>query len=278
MMTGASREAQRQQALIAAIEAAGPDHTARATPSELHFLQPLHLREAGARAARGLEAYRANAEAVADRALAAAFATVQTMVGVDDFRHLAREFRHARPPQRGDMGEWGGEFPGWLAAHPGMSPWPYLGDCARLDLALHRNERAADAALDAASLALLGSGDPERLLLEWMPGVQLLCSPWPIATIHHAHQVDAAAQVLAFEGVRAALAEPRAESVLVARDGWRARVHRLDDGEARWTQSLQGGASLGSALAEAGAGFDFALWLGRALRESWLKGVVVSGD
>jgi hypothetical protein len=263
----ALREAQRQQALIAAFEVAGD-----AAPTDLH------LRESGARAARGLEAYRANAEALAERALAAVFATVRTMVGEDDFKHLAREFWHARPPLRGDLGEWGAEFPAWLGAHPAMVPWPYLGDCARLDLALHRNERAADVPFDAASLSQLESGDPDRLRLQLMPGVQVLQSTWPIATIHHAHQVEGDEAERAFAAVRLALAEPRSEQALVARQGWRAVVHRLDEAEAGWTTSLLDGASLGAALARAGEGFDFAAWLARALRESWLKGVAVCGD
>jgi hypothetical protein len=263
----ALREAQRQQALIAAFEVAGD-----AAPTDLR------LRESGARAARGLEAYRANAAALAERALAAVFATVRTMVGEDDFKHLAREFWHARPPLRGDMGEWGAEFPAWLGAHPAMAPWPYLGDCARLDLALHRNERAADAPFDAASLSLLESGDPDRLQLQLMPGVQVLHSVWPIATIHHAHQVARDEAQRPFEAVRVALAERRGEQVLVARQGWRAVVHRLDEVQTGWTQSLLDGASLGVALEQAGEGFDFTAWLGRALRELWLKGVAVCGD
>ena len=258
-------EAQRQLALIAAIETAGGDDTAMAS-----------------HAARGLEVYRANAQVAADRALGAAFATVRTMVGSEDFSHLAHEFWQAHPPTRGDMGEWGAEFPAWLALHPGLAPWPYLSDCARLDLALHLNERAADAEFDAASLALLGTCDPGRAHLVWMPGVHLLSSIWPIATIHHAHQTEAGERERAFEAVRAALAEPRTDAfeqhVLVARKGWRAVVHRLDPVEAGFARSAQQGASLGAALAEAGSGFDFAHWLARALRESWLKGVVVSGD
>jgi hypothetical protein len=271
------REARRQQALVAAFDAApdqGGDEAARA-------LVELGLREPGARAARGLEAYRANAEALAERALGASFATVRTMVGDDDFRHLAREFWKADPPLQGDLGEWGGAFPGWLAAHRAMAPWPYLGDCARLDLALHRSERAADASLDAASLSLLETADPDGLHMLPMPGLQLLCSAWPIATIHeahHAHHTNDDAQERAFGAVRSALAEARAENVLVARHGWRAVVHRLDPIEAAWTSSLLDGASLGAALERAGPGFDFAAWLGRAVRGSWLKGVAVCGD
>ena len=259
-------EAQRQQALLAAL--AAPD----AAPAMLA------LRETGARAARGLEAYRANAEALAERALAAVFPTVQAMVGDEDFGRLARELWHAHPPLRGDLGEWGDALPEWIEAHAPLARWPWLADGARLDLALHRNERAADAVFDAASLQLLESIDPAHLQLQLMPGCAVLCSGWPIATIHRAHRLAGAAAEAAFEAVRAAIADRRAEQVLVARNGWRAVVHVLDPAEAAWTQSLLDGTNLAEALDRAGAGFDFAAWLARALRESWLKGVLASND
>lgn len=255
-------EALRQQQLLAALAGApGPGPA---------------LRESGARAARGLEAYRANAESIAARALALTFATVQAMLGDDDFRHAAREFWRAHPPERGDLGEWGDTFPAWLAAQAGLTAWPWLADGARLDLALHRNERAEDAVFDAASLTRLESTDPSRLRLLLMPGTALLRSPWPIATIHRAHRLDGAAAELAFAEVREAIAAQRGEQVLVVRRGWRAAVHPLDAITAYWLQDLLDGVDLATALTRAGTGFDFAAWLGTAVRESWLEGVVVS--
>ncbi len=253
-------EAQRQWQLLAALAAGAP---ASAT-----------LREAGVRVARGLEAYRANAEAVAERALASTFATVQAMVGDDDFKHLACEFWRGHPPERGDLGEWGDALPAWLAAHRGLTAWPWLADCARLDLALHRCERAEDAALDAASLGRLESVDPAQLRLLLMPGTALLCSRWPIATIHRAHQLEGEAAERAFADVRAGVDAQRGEHALVARRGWRALVHPLDPLTAAWTQDLLAGANLADALTRAGAAFDFAAWLANALRESWLRAVV----
>lgn len=256
------REAQRQRALLSAFAGA-----------------PIAgLREHGARAARGLEAYRANAEAIAERALAAAFPTVQAMLGAEDFGQLAREFWRAQPPSRGDLGEWGDRLAAWLQTHAQLAAWPYLPDCARLDCALHRCERAADASLDAASLALLESTDPAALRLELMPGVALIRSAWPVASIHAAHQVDGVEAEHAFADVRAAIAAARAEDALVAREGWRAVVHRLGDADARWTQSVLDGRDLARALDDAGAAFDFAAWLQTALRHAWLKGVSVRAD
>lgn len=255
-------DAERQQALLAAL-AGG------AAPLGV-------LRESGERAARGLAAYRANAEAIAERALASAFATVQAMVGDDDFRHLAREFWQAHPPERGDLGEWGDAFAAWLAAHRGLTAWPWLADSARLDLALHRNQRAADAALDAASLGLLESTDPSQLRLLLVPGTVVLCSVWPIAAIHHAHQLAGDAAERAFADVRAAIAAQRGEQVLVVRKGWRAVVHPLDALTASWTRDLLDGVDLAAALTRAGEGFDFTAWLTTALREAWLTAVVAA--
>ena len=96
-------EAERQRGLLAAFAVGA------AVPTTLH--------ESGPRAARGLEAYRANAEAIAARALGAAFPTVQAMVGEGDFRPLARGFLQAQPATRGDLGEWGEGFAEWLGAH-----------------------------------------------------------------------------------------------------------------------------------------------------------------
>lgn len=256
-------EAQRQQALIDAFGAADP------------AFSRLNLREAGARATRGLDAYRHHAAAVADRALTAVFPTLRAMVGADDFSQLAHAFWQAHPPQRGDLGEWGDAFPEWLATHLQVRAWPYFSDCARLDLALHRNERAADAVLNAGSLALLASHDPARLGLQLMPGLAVLRSDWPIVTIHAAHQLAADSAGPAFEAVRSALGSARGESALVARQGWRATVHRLDGVEATWTEHLLASADLDTALTQAGSGFDFAAWLARALRESWLHAVVL---
>lgn len=257
-------EAQRQRALLAALASDSASMPA--------------LRESGPRAARGLEAYRANAESIAERALASAFATVQAMLGADDFKRLAKAFWRAGPPERGDLGEWGEALPTWLAAQPGLVRWPWLADCARLDLALHRCERAADATLDAASLGLLESSDPSHLQFVPMPGTALLRSAWPIATIHRAHELEGEAAERAFEAVREAVAAQRGEQVLVARRGWRSIVHPLDTAGAAWMQDLIDGVNLAEALAHAGEGFDFAAWLGTALRESWLKGVVAAND
>lgn len=256
-------EARRQQALLAALDPAS-NHDDIATSAA-------GIGASGPRAGLGLAAYRANATATAERALIDVFPTLRAMVGAGDFAHLARGFWSAHPPRRGDLGEWGDAFPAWLEALPALAEWPYLGDCARLELALRHNERAADAVFDAGSLGLLGSADPARLVLRLRPGSAVLRSAWPIATIHMAHR--AAGGETGFAAVRAALAAGGGETVLVVREGWRATLHRLDPASAGWTDSLFAGSSLAESLARAGDGFDFSAWLVDAVRGSWLQRV-----
>lgn len=243
-----SDEARRQQRLLAAIAAiTGNDVDRDVAP--------------------GLAVYRANAAATAERALAAVFPTVRTMVGDEAFSALARGHWRDDPPVRGDLGEWGLDLPAWLDAQPGLSDWPWLADSARLDWALHVNERAADVRLDNASLRALGEADPATQRLELASGAALIESRFPIVTIHAAHQEGGDLAT-----ARAALDEGRAETAFVVRHGWRAVVHAVDAPTAAWLRALIEGTSLADALQAAGDGFDFGAWFAEALRHGWLEG------
>lgn len=257
-MSSIELEATRQQALLRAI--AAPESAQR-----------VGLIGADARVHSGLQIYRDNADALAERALAAAFPTLHALLGPENFKPMARAYRRAQPPWRGDIGEWGESLPDWLRGEADLAAWPYLGDCAALDWLRQRCERAADGDFDAASLALLESHEPALLWLRLRPGVDVLESRWPVASIYAAHQADAPD----FGAARAALAAQGGESILVARSGWRAVVHSIDASTCRWTRELLAGAALGEALTRAGAGFDFTAWLGRALANEWLQGVDV---
>lgn len=250
-----SCEAERQHALLAALATGA---------------LPPGLRETGVRAERGLAAYRAHAALTAERALKGAFPTIQAMLGEQDFSRLSREFWSVHPPDCGDLGEWGGALPVWLSAHAELAARPWLADSAQLDLALHRCERAADARLDHASLQRLASDDPASLRLELRPGCALVESTWPIATLREAHRLMGEAREAALNPAREAIVALKAESVLVARDGWRAVAYRLEASSADFLRDLVAGLDLAAALTRAGAHFDFSAWLDAALRLSWL--------
>ena len=262
-------EAARQQALLAAI---GQTLSGAVDPLAEMCLRP-------ERVARGLAAYRANAHALAHRALAAACPTVEAMVGADQLPGLARAFWQAHPPDCGDIAEWGQALPDWLATQPALADWPWLPDAARLDLAIHHGERAEDADFDAPSLALLGEHDPAELLLHWLPGSTLVRSAYPVVALYRAHQgVAAETTADGLAAARSRLAAGQGEHALVWRRGWRCQVLALSEADAGFVQTLLAGCSLGEALAGAEPGFDFGRWLTQALSQGWLKGVARCPD
>lgn len=220
---------------------------------------------------RGLQAYRANAGASAERALAARYPTVQALIGEEGFGALARSHWLAHPPARGDLACFGEALAGDLASDERWAAWPYLADCARLDDAVFAAECAADALRDGASFASLAEADPEALQLRLAPGARVLRSTYPIVTIFDAHhQPDAGA---AFDSARSLLGAGTGECALVWRDGWKARVCAIDDADATWMEAILGGRTVGQALQQASAGFDFERWLLDALQRQWLLGV-----
>jgi hypothetical protein len=259
-------EAERQRRLIDGLLAPRADE------------RSLPVRETGARALRGLQAYRVNANASAERALGAAFPTVQMLLGQEDFEHLACEFWRADPPLRGDLAEWGTGFAAWVEAHEQLADWPYLGDCARLDWALHGCERAPDDALDSESLARLGDTDPSRLAVRFMPGLAVIESRWPIAGIHRAHHAQHDQAHASFDELRAAIEQAQGEAVVVSRRGWKAIVTAVDSATAQWMRQLQEGCDLASAIDQAGEGFDFTGWLTNAIQSNWVKEISVLAD
>ena len=258
----ATLEAARQQVLLSAVRA----RSASAAD--------VGLAEADERAHAGLQIYRSNARALAERALAAAFPTVQALLGEADFKRMAIAHWNDAPAERGDIGVWGSGLPRWLAEQQALAQWPYLADCAQLDWQRHVCERAADAEFDAASLEKLAGTDPAALRLVLKPGIAVLASAWPVAIIFEAHQ----GATPNFDAAREAIEQRRGEVVLVARSGWRALVHRIDLPTLEWTNHLLAGTRLSQALDCAGPAFDLSAWLARALRDEWLHAVRDAND
>ena len=215
----------RQHALVAAV----------LTRTEVPGLAALPGVDGGI--ARGLQAYRVNAQALSAKTLAAVYPQLQALLGEASFEAMAWAFWRACPPSQGDVARWGGALVEFLAAQDGMDAEPL--DRARLEWALHQAEAAADVELDAASLGLLASVEAADLTLRLRPGVQVLAlqSTGPL---------------------------------LVWRKGWRAHSAPLTRAEAALMQALLDGLDLDRALSLAGSDLDFSAWLQASLREAWL--------
>jgi hypothetical protein len=230
------------------------------------------LRDAEPRATRGLQAYGANAGALAERALKAAFPTVAQLVGDESFAGLARAFWRAEPPLQGDIAQWGAGLPAFIGAAPQLAEEPYLADVARLDCAVHCAEQSSDRLAPPTGLECLADTEPTRLRLRLLPGTALVSSAHPVSTIWHAHRSDAPDRV---DPVREAFARGGGEHALVWRDGYKAQVTALPEAAGRFTQAVVDGLSLDRALDFAGADFAFEPWLLTALQQGWLATVDV---
>ncbi|WP_201493924.1 putative DNA-binding domain-containing protein [Rubrivivax sp. A210] len=223
----------------------------------------------GERFTRGLQAYQANAGALAERALAAAYPTVQQLLGEESFAALARIFWQDQPPERGDVAAWGDGLPAFVEGDAQLASEPYLADLARLEWALHLAQSAADSEPGVQGLERLADTDPDRLRLLARPGTALVASAHPVLTIWQAHRSSDAER---FVPVRAAFAEGRAEAALVWREGWRVRAGAVAALDLAFTRAVLAGTPLAAALAGAGAGFSFEPWLIGALQQGWLAG------
>ncbi len=254
-----AREALRQQMMLRAIW-----HDAR--PGVL-----AGWTRDGERFTRGLQAYQANAGALAERALAAAYPTLQQLLGEESFAGLARVLWHRHPPQRGDVATWGGELAEFVARDPQLADEPYLADVARLEWAVRLAHAAADGPAGVGGLDALAQADPAALRLLPRPGTALVISAHPVVTLWHAHR---SSDEQRFAPVRAAFASGRAEAALVRREGWRVAVGAVAPPEIAFTQAVLQGLTLDQALARAAADFSFEGWLIGTLRLGWLAGVV----
>jgi Putative DNA-binding domain len=222
---------------------------------------------------RGLATYRANAHASAERALLAAYPVIAQLVGSEGFAHLARDFWHQHPPQRGDLAQWGDALPPFLAASVQLIDTPYLADVARIEWALHICAQANDAAQDAASFALLTQHDPSALMLQLAPGTQVLPSPYPAAAITLAHMGEGT-----LDDAAALMHASVAQTALVWRRGFAPRVRVLHEAEHAFTTTLCQGCNLSQALDATPVDFDFSTWLAEQVQSGLVLGTVLSSQ
>lgn len=266
----ASAEGARQRALLDAIRAV----TASGLPVAAVALRGRTVSQPADRLA-GLQAYRANAQAIAERALSAACPVMARLVGEETMAALARDLWRDHPPVRGDLAWFGAELAEQLASTAELADVPYLADMARLEWAVHRAHTAADPPDGAPDLQPLASEDPDALCVRFVAGGACVASTWPVFSIWRAHQVPADTEP-DLGPAREALAAGQGEAAWVWRRGHRVEVAALTLPECAFNQDLLAGQALGPALASVSARhpeFSFEHWLLRALREGWLAGL-----
>ena len=229
------------------------------------------------RVQRGLSAYRANAQALAERSLAACYPKLQALIGEANLARIAADLWRAHPPVRGDLAQWGAGLAAFLhelpQLHELLAEHPYLPDVAALEWLLHQAQSAADAALAAESFQWLAEHDPQCLALQFSAGCAVLRSAYPVCAIWQLHDARSRESHTA---ARQSISQAQAQTALVWRQGMRPCVRALPPAEAALIQSSLAGYSLSKAMDEAlalDAQLDFGVWLQQAVQSGLLMGV-----
>ena len=227
---------------------------------------------------RGLQVYQANRAVLAERTLASTFPVICQLIGVESFGPLARHYWQQHPPHRGDMGQWGGHLPDFLAAAVQLAGEPFLADVARIEWALHRAASARDAALDTDSFSLLSDQNNARpVCLALSPGTVTLASAYPVASIINAHLAGEPT----LDEAAALLSQRQGEYALVWRQGFQAKVRSISASEHGLINALASGLALDAALDQVVSShpdFDFNGWLAQAVQTGLVTGAVYATD
>ncbi len=201
-------------------------------------------------AGRRFNVYRNNVAVSLTEALEQGFPIVTRLIGEENMKGLAGLYLRAHPPSSPLMMHYGAEFPAFIEELKQLSHLGYLGDVARLELALRQSYHAADApALDPL---YLGTLIPDALMhtrLALAPSAILLRSHWPIWSIWHYNTTDGAEKPTA-----------GGQNILICRPDYDPIPLLLPPGAATWLAAISAGETLSSATeAAAAASPDFDL-------------------
>ncbi|MFY0309482.1 DUF2063 domain-containing protein [Leisingera sp. D0M16] len=219
----------------------------------------------GEPAGRRFSVYRNNVAVSLTEAMHSAFPVIAKLLGKQNMDGLAGIYLRRHPPSSPLMMFYGEHFPAFLEGMEQLRHLGYLGDVARLELALRRAYHAADAAPIAPEA--LGALPPDTLLntrLALAPAVQVLRSPWPIHGIWRYNTEDGAPKP-----------EAQAQDVLITRPEFDPIPQVLPPAGAVWAGALMAGATIGEAMEQAAAE-DEAFDLGATLA-LLLQGGAVTG-
>jgi hypothetical protein len=200
-------------------------------------------------------------------ALEATFPVVCRLVDRRFFGFAADRYIRAHPPGGPCLFEYGGSFPGFLAAFPPCAEFPYLADVARLEwamnVALHAEEIAP---ISPSALAAVPPEAVGRLVLRMDPAVSWLASPWPVDRIWRANQPDADPDATVDLGAGAVRLEVRRRDDVVT-------MRPLGSVEHAFRSRLAGGDTL-EAVAAAALAEDAAVDLAAAIRSLLAEGLI----
>ena len=230
---------------------------------------------------QGLAIYQSNFKASAIRTLAISYPSIYALIGDDNFATAATEFIKLAFKSSGDWGEFGEDFPTFLANQPALESLPFIGQLARLDWAVYRAERAEDKTTDLTTLTLLSSTDPYHIKLNLASGLTNHSCDYAVDKIRESllkHKGESFSSVEFTAGHTpediAALTQKSACYITSFRQGFKGHFLRLSKAEFTWLDAVQADKSLGECLdCVADTNFDVQQWLANAIEQQLLVAV-----
>lgn len=235
---------------------------------------------------QGINIYRRNLIANAERALRITFPTIFALLDSDISEGLVKDFLKHSPPIHGDWAQWGEIFSDFIRINNITGEHGYLADCAKLDWHIHCALQGKDQVLDQGSLQRLSDTEPETIQIILNANVTLLETPYPINDIYQAHhhsvsseresamkRAQIALSVIDRETAESRLSEDNATKeslVMVYRPEYQPKVITLTHSDAAFMLCLRAGKSLSASLDTVSHynDFSFEKWLVTAITQN----------
>lgn len=221
---------------------------------------------------RGINIYRRNLSANAQRALSISFPTIFALLDSDVSAQISHQFLKSSPPEQGHWAQWGEALASFIATTDISHEYSYLSDCAALDWHVHCAVHGVDKTFEQASLQLLGECEPEHIFITFNPNVRLLETKYPITDIFYAHHGDDELQrKVHMNNAQKALASTlKEQTVMIYRPEFQPKVTTLIKGEDIFMRSLMSGQSLAQSLnlVIKNKHFSFERWLVKAIERN----------
>jgi len=139
----------------------------------------------------GLAIYRGSVMGKLNRTLRSIYPVCDRVVGEKFFDATAIEYIRRFPSTSPDLGEYGVQFPDFLASFEPAAALPYLHDVARLEWHWHCIFKGEDTPpFDFQALAQIPPDNWGELVFHLPPNSQLLESPYPIHRIWQVNQPE----------------------------------------------------------------------------------------
>lgn len=202
----------------------------------------------GSDPAKRFGVYRNNVLVSLIDALADSHPVVQTLVGEDFFRAMAREFVLRSPPRSPVLAWYGDGFADFIASFEPAIALPYLADVARLEWLRVESWHAADAPSPPIVELSALAGDSARLPAARFilhPSLRVLRSAWPVVSIWAAHQSDDPGAALADIDMN------RTEAALLVRPELDVEIIPIPPAATDFVEQLRTGIAFGPAVAAA---------------------------